>query len=33
MANVNNDPRIVGEVIGLVAKIKSGWDQIVTDGR
>ncbi len=32
-ANVNNDPRIVGEVIGLVAKIKSGWDQIVKDGR
>lgn len=32
-ANVNNDPRIVAEVIGLVAKIKSGWDQIVKDGR
>lgn len=32
-ANVTNDARIVGEVISLVRKVKSGWDQIVTDGR
>ena len=33
LANVNNDAGIVAEVAGLVAKIKSGWDQIVTDSR
>lgn len=32
-ANVTNDAAIVVEVAGLVAKIKSGWDQIVTDSR
>src|SRR5208282_419135 len=29
VANLKNDPRIVGEVIELVRKVKSGWDQIV----
>jgi flagellar protein FliS len=33
VANLKNDTRIVAEVIELVRKIKSGWDQIVTDGR
>lgn len=33
MANLNNDASIVVEVSGLVQKIKTGWDQIVTDGR
>ena len=33
VANLKNDPRIVTEVIELVRKVKSGWDQIVTDGR
>lgn len=33
LANANNDAGIVAEVAGLVAKIKSGWDQIVTDAR
>ena len=33
VANLNNDPRIVAEVIELVRKVKSGWDQIVTDER
>jgi flagellar protein FliS len=33
MANLNNDASIVMEVSGLVQKIKTGWDQIVTDGR
>ncbi|MGB6308021.1 MAG: flagellar export chaperone FliS [Steroidobacteraceae bacterium] len=33
VANVTNDARIVGEVISLVRKVKSGWDQIVADGR
>jgi flagellar protein FliS len=32
-ANVNNDAEIVVEVSNLVRKIKSGWDQIVKDGR
>jgi flagellar secretion chaperone FliS len=31
LANVTNDARIVGEVILLVQKIKTGWDQIVAD--
>ena len=33
LANATNDTGIVGEVIGLVAEIKGGWDQIVTDAR
>jgi len=33
LANATNDAAIVAEVAGLVAKIKSGWDQIVTDSR
>jgi flagellar secretion chaperone FliS len=33
LANATNDPRIVTEVASLVRKVKSGWDQIVTDGR
>jgi flagellar protein FliS len=33
VANLKNDPRIVAEVIELVRKVKSGWDQIVTDER
>ena len=33
LANVTNDARIVAEAASLVRKIKSGWDQIVTDGR
>jgi flagellar protein FliS len=31
VANVTNDAAIVSEVSQLVLKIKSGWDQIVTD--
>ncbi len=31
LANVTNDARIVGEVVLLVQKIKTGWDQIVAD--
>jgi flagellar protein FliS len=33
VANLRNDPRLIAEVIELVRKIKSGWDQIVTDQR
>jgi flagellar secretion chaperone FliS len=33
LANLNNDTSIVVEVSGLVHKIKTGWDQIVTDAR
>jgi flagellar secretion chaperone FliS len=33
VANLKNDARIVAEVIELVRKLKSGWDQIVTDQR
>ncbi|HMK84758.1 MAG TPA: flagellar export chaperone FliS [Steroidobacteraceae bacterium] len=33
VANAINDPRIVAEVGALVQKVKSGWDQIVTDRR
>jgi flagellar secretion chaperone FliS len=33
VANITNDPRIVAEVNSLVRTVKSGWDQIVTDGR
>jgi flagellar protein FliS len=32
-ANVNNDPDIVAEVANLIRNIKTGWDQIVKDGR
>ncbi len=32
-ANATNDARIVAEVADLVREIKSGWDQIVADGR
>ncbi len=32
-ANLNNDPGIVAEVANLVRNIKTGWDQIVKDGR
>jgi flagellar protein FliS len=30
-ANINNDASIVAEVMSLVQKIKTGWDQIVAD--
>jgi flagellar secretion chaperone FliS len=33
LANAANDARIVDEVCALVRKVKSGWDQIVTDQR
>ena len=33
LANATNDPAIVVEVANLVRKIKSGWDQLVKDGR
>jgi flagellar secretion chaperone FliS len=33
LANATNDTTLVAEVSGLVAKIKGGWDQIVTDSR
>jgi flagellar secretion chaperone FliS len=33
LANVTNDARIVAEVATLIQKIKTGWDQIVTDSR
>jgi flagellar secretion chaperone FliS len=33
MANVTNDARVVAEVASLIQKIKTGWDQIVTDAR
>ena len=32
-ANVTNDARIVAEVSLLVRTVKTGWDQIVADGR
>jgi flagellar protein FliS len=32
-ANASNDPNIVAEASALVRKVKSGWDQIVTDER
>ena len=32
-ANLHNDAQIVIEVSNLVRKIKTGWDQIVKDGR
>ncbi|HEY0799521.1 MAG TPA: flagellar export chaperone FliS, partial [Steroidobacteraceae bacterium] len=32
-ANVTNDAAIVSEVASLIQKVKTGWDQIVTDGR
>ena len=33
LANATNDTALVVEVAGLVEKIKSGWDQIVTEAR
>jgi flagellar protein FliS len=33
LANATNDARLVTEVAGLIAEIKNGWDQIVTDAR
>jgi len=33
LANATNDTALVAEVAGLVEKIKSGWDQIVTEAR
>lgn len=33
LANVTNDPAIVSEIAKLLRKIKSGWDQLVKDGR
>ena len=33
LANATNDTAIVTEVCALVGKIKSAWDQIVTDSR
>jgi flagellar secretion chaperone FliS len=33
LANATNDTGIVAEVAGLVARIKSSWDQLVTDAR
>lgn len=32
-ANATNDGAVVGEVSALVRKVKSGWDQIVTERR
>ena len=32
-ANVLNDPEIVAEAMSLIARIKSGWDQIVRADR
>jgi flagellar protein FliS len=29
LANVSNDPKIVAEVMSLIQKVKTGWDQIV----
>jgi flagellar protein FliS len=33
LANAANDTALVAEVASLVEKIKSGWDQIVTEAR
>jgi len=33
LANVTNDGRVVAEVADLVRKVKTGWDQLVADGR
>jgi flagellar secretion chaperone FliS len=33
LANVTNDARITSEVIGLIQKLKDGWDQIVPEAR
>jgi flagellar protein FliS len=30
-ANVGNDAAVVAEVTALVLKIKSGWDELVTE--
>jgi len=31
LANATNDARLVAEAIALVRKVKTGWDQIVTE--
>jgi flagellar protein FliS len=33
LANANNDRAVLAEVSALVRKVKSGWDQIVSDQR
>ncbi|HEX3848246.1 MAG TPA: flagellar export chaperone FliS [Steroidobacteraceae bacterium] len=33
VANATNDARIASEVAGLIGKIKSSWDQLVTGSR
>jgi flagellar protein FliS len=33
VANIENDPTLVSEVLVLVRKIKSGWDQLVEGAR
>ena len=33
LANATNDTALIAEAISLVRKIKSGWDQIVTEQR
>ena len=33
LANANNDGAVLAEVSALVRKVKSGWDQIVSDQR
>jgi flagellin-specific chaperone FliS len=33
VANIDNDPRLVAEVLVLVRKVKSGWDPLVEDAR
>jgi flagellar protein FliS len=33
VANIENDPRLVAEVLVLVRKVKSGWDPLVEDAR
>ncbi len=33
VANINNDPQLVAEVLVLVRKLKSGWDPLVEDAR
>jgi len=33
VANINNDPQVVAEVLVLVRKVKSGWDPLVETTR
>jgi flagellar protein FliS len=33
VANINNDPQLVAEVLVLVSKVKSGWDPLVESAR